>query len=234
MKWALNDLKANKGIWAGVLLVLVVTQTLLCAMGVSLGVDNYYVGLSKQTRDTAKSLGSGLSLVYFTAIVMGCLVIMQTLQASIRQRRQGLALLSLLGATPGQILFCTAVQVLALALIASLIAVALAPLLAPQILGFYVRSLQIYRPFDFVWDNFLRSALIGLGVGIGAALVATRLTLRELKTVSPIQALGRAQGMSPYRTPGMVEASPYSSRPWSFYCCRSLPTFTWLAPISKL
>ena len=107
MTWALRDLKANSGIWAGVFIVLVVTQTLLCAMSVSMCVNSYYQGLSVKTRDPAKSLASALSLVFLTVIVLGCLVIKQTLQAPIRQRRQGLALLSLLGATPKQILLLT-------------------------------------------------------------------------------------------------------------------------------
>ena len=40
MTWALRDLKANSGIWAGVFIVLVVTQTLLCAMSVGMGVNS--------------------------------------------------------------------------------------------------------------------------------------------------------------------------------------------------
>ena len=96
----MRDLKANSGIWVGVLIVLMVTQTLLCAMSVSMGINNYYQGLSVKTRDPAKSLAPVPSLVFLTVIVLGCLVIKQTLQASIRQRRPGLALLSLLGATP--------------------------------------------------------------------------------------------------------------------------------------
>jgi len=103
MTWALRDLKTNSGIWTGVFIVLVVTQTLLCVMSVSMGVNSNYQGLSVKTRDSAKSLAPALSLVFLTVIVLGCLVIKQTLQASIRQRRKGLALLSLLGATPKQI-----------------------------------------------------------------------------------------------------------------------------------
>ncbi|MEK0306668.1 hypothetical protein V8P97_04210 [Bifidobacterium sp. IMAU50988] len=110
----MNDLRANKDIWASVLLVLVVTQTILCTMGVSMGVNNQYMGLSDKTRDPAKHLASGLSLVYGTAIIIDCLVIMQALQASIRQRRQSLALLSLLGGTPRQVLMFTMVRVLVL------------------------------------------------------------------------------------------------------------------------
>ena len=137
MTWALRDLKANSGIWAGVFIVLVVTQTLLCAMSVSMGVNSYYQGLSVKTRDPAKSLASALSLVFLTVIVLGCLVIKQTLQASIRQRRQGLALLSLLGATPKQVLVLTLLQVMILVLPASLVAVALSPALAGRILDWY-------------------------------------------------------------------------------------------------
>ena len=64
MTWALHDLKANSGIWAGVFIVLAVTQTLLCAMSVSMSVNSYYRGLSVKTRDAAKSLASVLSLVF--------------------------------------------------------------------------------------------------------------------------------------------------------------------------
>ena len=137
MTWALRDLKANNGIWAGVFIVLVVAQILLCAMSVSMGVNSYYQGLSVKTRDPAKSLASALSLVFFTVIVLGCLVIKHTLQASIRQRRQGLALLSLLGATPKQILVLTLLQVMILALLASLVVAALSPVLAGRILDWY-------------------------------------------------------------------------------------------------
>ena len=81
MKWAFNDLKANKGIWAGVFLVLMVTQTVLCAMSVSMGIDDYYLGFSGETGEAARHLGSGLGLLYGTAVILGCLVIMLTLQA---------------------------------------------------------------------------------------------------------------------------------------------------------
>ncbi|OZG49253.1 FtsX-like permease family protein [Bombiscardovia coagulans] len=194
MKWALNDLKVNKDIWSGVLLVLVVTQTILCSMGVSMGINSYYMGISDETRDPAKHLASGLSLVYGTAIILGCLVIMQTLQASIRQRRQELALLSLLGATPRQVLLFTMLQVVVLTLLASLVGLVLSPVLAPRILDFHSSGMKMPMPFVFTWHNFLRSALMSLATGIVVALLATRLTLRELEKTVPVQTLGRAHG----------------------------------------
>lgn len=41
MTWVLRDLKSNSGIWAGVFIVLLVAQILLCAMSVSMGVNSY-------------------------------------------------------------------------------------------------------------------------------------------------------------------------------------------------
>lgn len=67
-------------------------------MSVNMVVNSYYQGLSVTTRDPAKSFASALSLVFITVIVLGCLLIKHSLQASIRQRRQRLDLLSLLGA----------------------------------------------------------------------------------------------------------------------------------------
>jgi putative ABC transport system permease protein len=194
MKWAFNDLKTNKGVWAGVLLVLVVTQTILCAMGVSMGVNDYYLGVPGKTGEAAKHVGSGLSLVYAIAVVLGCLVIMLTLQASIRQRRQGLALLSLLGATPRQVLSFTVAQVLALAMMASVIGLALSPLLAPLILQFHSAVLGLPPVLVFTWHNFARSALTGLAAGLITALLGAFLTLRDLRAMIPVQLLNRAGG----------------------------------------
>jgi putative ABC transport system permease protein len=194
MKWALNDLKANKGIWAGVLLVLVTTQTVLCAMGVSMGVSDYYLAFPMETRDAAKRLASGLSLVYITAVAMGCLVIMLTIQASIRQRRQGLALLPLLGATPRQVLVFTMAQILVLTVASSLVGLALAPVLAPRIVQFYSIGLRLPPEIAFTWHGFLPSALKGLAAGLITALLGTCLTLRELKRMTPVQMLSRAGG----------------------------------------
>jgi len=100
MTWALRDLKANGGIRVAVFIVHVFTQTLLCAMSVSMGVNSYYQGLSVKIRDLAKRYGLGPELGLPHGHILGCLVIKHTLQASIRQRRQGLALLLLLGVTP--------------------------------------------------------------------------------------------------------------------------------------
>ena len=193
MTWALRDLKANSGIWAGVFIVLVVTQTLLCAMSVSMGVNSYYQGLSVKTRDPAKSLASALSLVFLTVIVLGCLVIKQTLQASIRQRRRGLALISLLGATPKQILLLTLLQVIILVLPASLVAVALSPALAGRILDWYSTGMRIPVHFAFTWRGFPRSALTGLAVGLATAILATSRTLRDLGKMTPVRVVRRAE-----------------------------------------
>ena len=193
MTWALRDLKANSGIWAGVFIVLVVTQTLLCAMSVSMGVNSYYQGLSVKTRDPAKSLASALSLVFLTVIVLGCLVIKQTLQASIRQRRQGLAILSLLGATPKQILLLTLLQVMILVLPASLVAVALSPALAGRILDWYSTGMRMPVHFAFTWGGFPRSALTGLVVGLATAVLATSRTLRDLGKMTPVRVVRRAE-----------------------------------------
>ena len=193
MTWALRDLKANSGIWAGVFIVLVVTQTLLCAMSVSMGINSYYQSLSVKTRDPAKSLASALSLVFLTVIVLGCLVIKQTLQASIRQRRQGLALLSLLGATPKQILVLTLLQVMILVLPASLVAVALSPALAGRILDWYSTGMRIPVHFAFTWHGFTRSALTGLAVGLATAVLATSRTLRDLGKMTPVRVVRRAE-----------------------------------------
>ncbi|MSD91181.1 FtsX-like permease family protein [Bifidobacterium asteroides] len=193
MTWALRDLKANSGIWAGVFIVLVVTQTLLCAMSVSMGINSYYQSLSVKTRDPAKSLASALSLVFLTVIVLGCLVIKQTLQASIRQRRQGLALLSLLGATPKQILVLTLLQVMILVLPASLVAVALSPALAGRILDWYSTGMRIPVHFAFTWHGFTRSALTGLAVGLATAVLATSRTLRDLGKMTPVRVVRCAE-----------------------------------------
>ena len=193
MTWALRDLKANSGIWAGVFIVLVVTQTLLCAMSVSMGINSYYQSLSVKTRDPAKSLASALSLVFLTVIVLGCLVIKQTLQASIRQRRQGLALLSLLGATPKQILVLTLLQVMILVLPASLVAVALSPALAGRILDWYSTGMRMPVHFAFTWHGFPRSALTGLAVGLATAVLATSRTLRDLGKMTPVRVVRRAE-----------------------------------------
>ncbi|PXY89726.1 FtsX-like permease family protein [Bifidobacterium asteroides] len=193
MTWALRDLKANSGIWAGVFIVLVVTQTLLCAMSVSMGINSYYQSLSVKTSDPAKSLASALSLVFLTVIVLGCLVIKQTLQASIRQRRQGLALLSLLGATPKQILLLTLLQVMILVLPASLVAVALSPALAGRILDWYSTGMPMPVHFAFTWGGFPRSALTGLVVGLATAVLATSRTLRDLGKMTPVRVVRRAE-----------------------------------------
>lgn len=193
MTWVLRDLKSNSGIWAGVFIVLLVAQILLCAMSVSMGVNSYYQGLSVETRDPAKSLASALSLVFFTVIVLGCLVIKYTLQASIRQRRQGLALLSLLGATPKQILVLTLLQVMILALLASLVAVALSPVLAGRILDWYSAGMRRPVHFAFTWHGFPRSALTGLAVGLATAILATSLTLRDLAKMTPVRVVRCAE-----------------------------------------
>ena len=193
MTWALRDLKANSGIWAGVFIVLLVTQTLLCAMSVSMGVSSYYQGLSVKTRDPAKSLASALSLVFLTVIVLGCLVIKQTLQASIRQRRRGLALISLLGATPKQILLLTLLQVIILVLPASLVAVALSPALAGRILDWYSTGMRMPVHFAFTWRRFPGSALTGLAVGLATAVLATSRTLRDLGKMTPVRVVRRAE-----------------------------------------
>jgi putative ABC transport system permease protein len=194
MKWAFNDLRANKGVWSGVLLVLVVTQTTLCAMGVVMGVKNYYLAFPGQTGEVAKHLGSGLGLVYGTAVILGCLVIMSTLEASIRQRRQGLALLSLLGATPQQVLALTVAQVFVLTMASSVMGLALSPFLAPRILEFHSAVLHLSPLIAFTWQGFLFSALKGLAAGFITAVLGTCLTLRELKRMVPVELLRRTGG----------------------------------------
>uniref|UniRef100_A0ABS3IV84 FtsX-like permease family protein n=1 Tax=Bifidobacterium asteroides TaxID=1684 RepID=A0ABS3IV84_9BIFI len=158
-----------------------------------MGVNSYYQGLSVKTRDPAKSLASALSLVFLTVIVLGCLVIKQTLQASIRQRRQGLALLSLLGATPKQILVLTLLQVMILLLPASLVAVALSAALAGRILDWYSTGMRMPVHFAFTWHRFPRSALTGLAVGLATAVLATSRTLRDLGKMPPVRVVRRAE-----------------------------------------
>ncbi|WP_229281680.1 FtsX-like permease family protein [Bifidobacterium asteroides] len=158
-----------------------------------MGINSYYQSLSVKTRDPAKSLASALSLVFLTVIVLGCLVIKQTLQASIRQRRQGLALLSLLGATPKQILVLTLLQVMILVLPASLVAVALSPALAGRILDWYSTGMRIPVHFAFTWHGFTRSALTGLAVGLATAVLATSRTLRDLGKMTPVRVVRCAE-----------------------------------------
>ena len=193
MTRALRDLKAISGIWAGVFIVLVVTQTLLCAMSVSMGINSYYQGLSANTRNFAKSLASALNFVFLTVIVFGCLVIKHTVQVSIRQLRKWLALLSLLGATPKQILPFTLLQVMILALPASLAAVALSPALAGKILDWYSTGMRMPVHFAFTWHGFPRSALTGLAVGSATTVSATSRTLWDLGKMTPVRMVRRAE-----------------------------------------
>ena len=189
MKWALNDLKANRGIWAGVFLVLVVTQTILCAMSVCKGINDLKHDSPGEVGVVSHHLSTNVDSVYQIAMVLGCLVIMVTIQASIRQRRKGLALLSLLGATPRQVLTLTMVQVFVLTLISSIVGMALAPILAPRILKFQLEAVLLPPLITFTWQGFLDFALRGLAVGFIVALLGALFTLRALRKVLPVELL---------------------------------------------
>lgn len=189
MKWALNDLKANRGIWAGVFLVLVVTQTILCAMSVCKGINDLKHASPGEVGEVSHHLSTGLDSVYNIAMVLGCLVIMVTIQASIRQRRKGLALLSLLGATPRQVLTFTMVQVFVLTLISSIVGMSLAPILAPRILKFQLEAVLLPPLITYTWQGFFTFASRGLAAGFIVALLGTLLTLRALKKVLPVDLL---------------------------------------------
>nr|WP_045935193.1 FtsX-like permease family protein [Bifidobacterium mellis] len=104
-----------------------------------------------------------------------------------------LALLSVLGATPKQILVLALLQVMILDLLASLVAAALSPALAGRILDWYSTGMPMPVHFTFTWHGFPRSALTGLAVGLATAVLATSRTLLDLGKMTPVRVVRRVE-----------------------------------------
>ena len=128
-----------------------------------------------------------LTIFAVVSVVVGAVVVANTFSVSAAQRSRELALLRLVGSTPGQLRRQLFVEALVLGSIGTLLGVFLSGLLVGG-LGF-VLGLLGGSTFERTGDPGLTPIVVGLIVGIGVTVVSSWWPNRRASKVSPIEAL---------------------------------------------
>lgn len=205
------DLRHSIRIWAGSLLVLAITQ--LCAMWTTgllfVGITNVWMSVASDLPPLVGSSGetvppeiapfvpsgiiSAASFTFVIVTVVASITVRNTVNAIVYQRRRVMALWQLAGMTDRQMLGILRAQVALLSLVAVVIAAAAALLTTGWIL-------DLLRATDLLFTPPMTTSGVFIGYGVGAAagilicVIAVRGASKELKSISPLEAI-RSEGV---------------------------------------
>ena len=135
--------------------------------------------------ETFENFTDFLALVGFIALLLGCLSVASAVNIYLKDKQKDIATLRCLGASSTQALLIYFVQMVAMAIVGSLLGVVLGSLLQ-----FILPSLlQSFIPFEV--SIALSWVAIGQGllIGIGMALLFAWLPLLSIRQITPLQAL---------------------------------------------
>ncbi|MDR1187522.1 MAG: ABC transporter permease [Bifidobacteriaceae bacterium] len=187
-------MRGAPGIWAGVALVAAVAQTafalLLQVAGMALRVSDA-AATAPSERQAATSLGQAVFTAAFWTALVGVLVTMWVTGQAIRLRRGALALLALNGATPGQLVRLTVVQVTVIALAMAAPAGLIASSMAGRAAGYALDQIGEGR-IGLVGPPPVSGWVWGSLIGLAVTALGGLLTARRLSRVAPVEALRRA------------------------------------------
>lgn len=128
-----------------------------------------------------------LTIFAVVSVVVGAVVVANTFSVSAAQRSRELALLRLVGSTPGQLRRQLFVEALVLGSIGTVLGVLLSRLLVGGLGA--VLGLLGGSTFERTGDPGLTPIIVGLFVGIGVTVVSSWWPNRRASKVSPIEAL---------------------------------------------
>jgi putative ABC transport system permease protein len=141
-----------------------------------------------QVAGQLRALTGGLEAFGFIAMFVGAFVIFNTLAITVAQRARELALLRALGASRGQVLGIVMAEAGALGVVCSLAGLVAGPA-AALLIRAVIRGAGIEVPSTGLALE-PRTAIVGLGVGIGVTLAAGLLPALRATRVTPVEGLG--------------------------------------------
>lgn len=194
----LRSVREQPLLYLGVFISLLVGSTLMALTALCLAADAKYAEVTGQESDFGSLMG-------YVAIISGFMtisVVMTSCSFMVRLRRRELGLLRMLGASPSRIVRGELTRMLVPALLAavlgSLIAIAVAPLMfaAAKWSGFTEATLQM----PGVWPAFIAAAAVcGAAAALGGYLPA-----RRAARTSPLAALQAADTNTQTRSTGRL------------------------------
>lgn len=205
------DLRHSIRIWAGSLLVLAVTQ--LCAMWVTgllfVGIGNLWMTFSRDLPPLVDSTGatippeiasflpsgivSATSFSFVIVAVVSSITVGNVVNTIVYQRRRVMALWQLAGMTDRQMLGILRAQIALLSLVAFAAAAAVALLTVEWILDLLRATDLLFTP-PMTTGNIYVGYAVGAAAGILICIVAVRAAGKELRAISPLEAI-RSEGV---------------------------------------
>jgi putative ABC transport system permease protein len=192
MGWIRSDLRKNREIAFGLVLVLSLCQCILSALFLVIGSARslaYTAGTGGRVGSLLMQLCVPIVAITFLIAVI---VIFISTGTGLRQRQKDLAMLELQGASDRQVLSYVLGESLLLVLPSSVIAAIVSPLVAPALWNVYVTYLFREQgggatTVPFSWSNGVASVVAGILVGVVAGMLGTLMTAREIRRVSPLE-----------------------------------------------
>ncbi len=191
MEWISSDLRKNKSIAVGLVIVLSLCQSVLSALCLVIGSARSSVVDGSDRRIGSLLLQLCVPITVITFLIAVIVIFIST-ETGLRQRRKDLAMLELQGATDGQVLSRAVCESLILLIPSSVISAVVSPVAAPFLWKIYVAYL--YREqaggsasVPFSWDRAFASIATGILIGLIASICGTLLTIREIRRVSALE-----------------------------------------------
>lgn len=126
-----------------------------------------------------------LSLIAFTALLLGGIGVASAIHVHIQQRKTTVALLRCIGATPRNAGGVYLVQAALLGLVGALVGALAGVMLQYAVPGLLADALPVQLDMSIRW----RSVLLGVAAGLGITLLFAGLPLLGIRHVSPLEAL---------------------------------------------
>lgn len=142
-------------------------------------------------RDLVRALDFNLTALAGVSLIVGAVLVATTLATSVVQRRSAIALLRSLGASRAQLGAAVLAEAAAIGLIGGLLGVVLGAAAARGVLAAVQASVATVAEEAIAGELALGapSLLLGLALGLGSALVAAWMPLREALGTPPLQGL---------------------------------------------
>lgn len=134
---------------------------------------------------TLGNLYNFLSLVAFSALLLGCIGVASAIHVYMRQKQTTVAILRCLGAQSGQVLIIYGIQTAALGLIGAILGAGVGlgvQYILPEILANF---LPVELDVQISWSAILQ----GMSIGIGLSLLFALLPLLPVRHTSPLRTL---------------------------------------------